>query len=85
MVVGFGYHMLGQKYIGLFQERLWSEARDKILQVGKGFASFPGVLAVISFLQTSTHNEQREAFHRLNTLRLWYSLAYPPPRANSSS
>ena len=85
MVVRFGYHMLGQKCIGLFQERLWSEARDKFLQVGKGFASFPGVLAVISFLQTSTHNEQRETFHRLNTLRLWYSLAYPPPRANSSS
>ena len=62
-----------------------SEARDKFLQVGKGFASFPGVLAFISFLQTSTHNEQRETFHRLNTLRLWYSPAYPPPRANSSS
>ena len=39
--------MLGKKRIGLFQECLWSEAGGKFLQVGKGFASFPVMLAVM--------------------------------------
>ena len=47
MEVGFRDHMLGKKRIGLFQECLWSEAGGKFLQVGKGFASFPVMLAVM--------------------------------------